>query len=286
MEYNDINVIILVVLYDKDICDSSTITSLLEGGVENVKLVIHNNGPRSVTISDGLVKEFKAKNVETILINHIKNKPLSVLYNDFITENISFERYCILDDDTYVTSSYIATLHEMKHDLEVPLIKNKSEEIFYYPVSNNRVVTKYGVLDPNSTISIGSGLIISNEFVRKYAIYDFRIFDESYAFYGVDFSLFRRLKKISKSGVHFQLRATSTLAHELSRTEKKFSQFRRSERIIDFAITVRKYPSSKLFFEFFARTILYSCSFRWSDLSLLIKTLVDGIHPRCKNVEH
>ncbi|WP_416238595.1 glycosyltransferase family 2 protein, partial [Raoultella planticola] len=91
-----IKVSAVVVLYKKQmLADSKTLASLEPyiGLLHNITIV--NNGP-DVLLEDESIY-YKSENVA--IIEHLKNRPLSSIYNDFIRTN-DCDRFIILDDDT------------------------------------------------------------------------------------------------------------------------------------------------------------------------------------------
>ncbi len=75
---------ILIVLYNKEIHESTTIETLLKLGLSGVKIVIHNNGPREISMTHEQVQRFQMNCIDLEFINCTDNQPLSVVYNNFI----------------------------------------------------------------------------------------------------------------------------------------------------------------------------------------------------------
>ena len=100
---------VLVVLYNKIISDSATLrTMLLCNDLCNVDLTVVNNGPKSIP----QVQEFLSSNESLFLgiryIEHLENKPLSKVYNDFIDCNSRSDYYVIIDDDSKLESAFFS----------------------------------------------------------------------------------------------------------------------------------------------------------------------------------
>ncbi|MCG8706884.1 glycosyl transferase [Brenneria sp. 4F2] len=276
------DIVILVVLYNKKIEDSTTIRTLCENNLNKTTLIIHNNGPHAVDFPDSISRKIKEKFDDVIFLNTTENKPLSFLYNDTIDKYDSTEKFVFFDDDSQVTDSFVRALYADDYDIEMPRIISLSDNLIYYPQANGKVVQEDDELDPFNLFSIGSGLIIHRRLIDKFRKNRIKLFDEHYALYGVDFSLFRNIYALHKSGEVFNLKTSSFLYHSLSRTEGKDPPFRKLERLIDFALTVRWYPSLKLYFIFFAKCIRAIFFLRWNEASVIISTYIRGNHPRCQ----
>lgn len=276
-------VAIIVVIYNKDVADSNTINTLLKYDLPNSLLVIHNNGPEELVIPDFVIKHFRDLSVQLTLVNCVSNKPLSKVYNEFIFEYKDVDKYVILDDDTDVTGSFIESIYDSEVcDLQLPLIISKQNGEIYYPIEFGKVVNKTKKLDPKNTFSIGSGLIIDKNLVSIFYENDMQLFDENYALYGVDVSLFRRIWILTDKGCRFNLTSSSFLTHSLSRTEGNESSFRHRERLIDFAITVRQYYSIRYLLSFVKRFFIKVLSLKFSDAYIMLDAFINGCHPRCR----
>lgn len=273
---------IIVVLYDKEIDKSSTIKTLIDNGIKDSQLIIHNNGPYPISLPPELVSLLHASGVSCSLVNCVENKPLANLYNDFINEHHDFDKFIFLDDDSQLTKSFIDAMYSNDCDLELPRIVSISDNETYYPISKGKVIRIDGFLEVLDTFSIGSGLMLSRIFVEKYFSRNMNVFDENYALYGVDVSLFRRMWKMKKQGEDFKIKTSSTIIHSLSRTEGPESDFRRKERLIDYAVSVRRYPSLRGYASFIKKGLTQLVTLRITDFSLMSCSFVSGMHPRSK----
>ena len=166
----DMKTLILVVLYNKIIGESSTLKSLNCLENNNFDLIIINNGPSSI------LNDFKNHGIKidgfTHLVEYLWNKPLSNLYNDVIYKNPNYDRYILLDDDTQIPNTFMDDLNsnfEESINLHLPLIKNISDNKIYYPRVNNKVIDHEVLLENisvyNEFHSIGSGLVIYKSLV-------------------------------------------------------------------------------------------------------------------------
>ena len=90
-------IIFLIVLYNKVIEESTTVKTLLESDIADAKIIIHNNGPAEVSLSSHILNAFNEKDINVELVNCIQNKPLNILYNQFLSSNPSYEKYVLLE---------------------------------------------------------------------------------------------------------------------------------------------------------------------------------------------
>lgn len=278
----NIKIAIIVVVYNKCLEQSITVNTLLSTGLSDVTVIIHNNGPKDIDLPGEVFRECCKKNIKIKLNNCISNKPLSIVYNDFIDQHDDFDRLIILDDDSAITESFINSIYDDDCDLQLPLIISREDGKVYYPMENGRVVSGKNVLNPKVTHSIGSGLIIHKRVVSVFKENELQLFDEHYALYGVDVSFFRRIWVLSNKGVVFKLKSTSHIIHSLSRTEDVESSFRRTERLIDFAVTVRRYNSFRSKMSFCKKTLISLLSLKFGDIAVMYDAYIHGSHPRCR----
>ncbi|MFC3395027.1 glycosyl transferase [Brenneria rubrifaciens] len=276
--------IILVVMYNKTLQESTTLNTISCYKFTDTKIVIHNNGPREI-IYEG---EFSAKlgqcfDNQVELINCLDNLPLSYIYNEVFSKYQNVERFIILDDDTEISESFVDAIKNSRVDLELPKIISSGDNKIYYPVCKNKVVTTDADLNPASTLSIGSGLIINRTLVEKFKKHNLKLFDEHYALYGVDFSLFRRIYKIVGKGENVKIRSSSFLMHSLSRLDQNEhkNNFRTSERALDIAISARRYPTLYLYYKFLTGISSEFMKMNWGNVYNMIKAYLLGVHPRC-----
>lgn len=273
---------IVVVVYNKQIEDSITLNTLVEHDFCNSKLVIHNNGPKNITLQGTVAEkiERKFKNVE--LINSLNNLPLSMLYNDFIRNNEGARQFIIFDDDSTVTKEFVSAVNQNEYDMELPRIISRVDGVTYYPIEDKKVVTTERYLNQRTSFSIGSGMVINSSLVKKFRKHGVELFDENYALYGVDVSVFRRIYRLIDRGEDFKIKSSSHIYHSLSRAEGKESPFRIRERLIDTAITTRRYPTLRLHIHFIKKLIISVIKLHGKNVASMIKAYFTGMHPRCK----
>ncbi|MFP1761497.1 glycosyltransferase family 2 protein [Lonsdalea quercina] len=280
------NYVVVVVLYNKQVAASTTLSTLADYDFKTAKLIIHNNGPQSIELDSTSENAFQQCFGQIELNNCLDNPSLSVIYNRYIQSYPEAEKFVLLDDDTTINETFQQALLKGEADVECPKIISVFDKETYYPMSHNAVVADAEELDPFSAVSIGSGLIIRRSLVDKFRQHGLSLFDEHYALYGVDTSFFRRIHLLAHKGVAITLSTTCYLMHSLSRTEGAMNDFRRKERIWDLAISTRQYPSVRGYYVFLKRVLSDLCAFKFRDTFLLISAFIAGRHPKCRTLKN
>lgn len=276
-------IIFLIVLYNKNIDESTTVKTLLDSSsVLDVKIIIHNNGPDDITLPLSVFNAFRKKGADIELVNCTQNKPLSILYNEFVFFNSDYDKYILFDDDSVITNAFVEQIYSTDYDLLLPKITSIKDRQTYYPIIDEVVITDDKFLPVKRVFSIGSGLIFTRVFLDKFSKHSLKPFDESFALYGVDFSLFRRMSRLESKGEKFKIKSAGQILHSLSRTEGKETKFRREERLIDFSLTTRHYPSFVQIYRFFKKSIKEILCLRVRNLYVMYESFFHGSHPRCR----
>lgn len=274
----------VVIVYNKALNESTTLQSLLTFSHAIQKLVIVNNGPGQLN-EDDFFLALKQKHSQVYLENHLQNKPLSWIYNDLI-EKYDADYYVLFDDDTIINSQYEHHLfNTLDHtDIEFPKIFARVEHIQHFPMVNNALLKDSGELyDIQTIFSVGSGLILSKRlkyiFIEQFG----HVFDQHFAFYGVDSTFFIRLNHLLSENVQFKITSCSYLKHGLSLTEEALTPWRKREFIYENTLKVKYYSGSLLMARLkFIRLIYRKLShFEFRDLKIVIQTFLSGKHPRC-----
>lgn len=272
---------LVVVIYGKKLEDSLTIKSLLNFDQAIDHLIIVNNGPKIISQADEVLLVLRNKHKEVFLDNQIKNKPLSWIYNEFISQ-YDADYYVIFDDDTEINDNYQKNMFEMKDvDIELPKIISMSDGVQYYPLVDGIVQQEIKhVTGAMEIFSIGSGLIISRKIKQYFFEHDIELFDSRFALYGVDFSFFRKINNLLTSGNIFIVSSSTYIDHSLSRTENCGSSWRDRERLYDLVLTLKyyyKYSELRILKLIFKKII--NGDFKY--ILLVVRTFVKGKHPRC-----
>jgi len=282
--------IVLVVLYGKPVSDSNTIKSLLKMNFKEFDVFIHNNGPKRLEELSLNLKKLLPNNYK--YINDLSNSSLSLIYNNFIKNNIDYDRFVIFDDDTILKSEFFDEVNKdvsLCNDihLQVPIIYENNN--IHYPLVNDVPLSAIDSplivnLNKDKLFSIGSGLIIYKPLIQMFVEKNKNLFDERFVFYGVDVSLFRALNKdnfISPKKINILV--SSSVQHSLSKNSKeKISNWRLQERVIDDTL------STILFTDGFFRKCyrLLKIMIKNSSLSMvwlfpvIIKVIIIRRHPR------
>lgn len=248
------NVLFIVVLFGKTPSDSTTLNSLKPlVSNETFNFVLVNNGPERLNESELFVCELKSLAKNCYFFNFLENRSLSKIYNQMLTIFPDYDRYVLLDDDTEINPEYLSVVFSYKNynfHILAPIIVG--DGVSYYPKFSGDVVRNDGLTFDNSDdfLTVGSGLIINKHLMNVLAANQLLPFDENFALYGVDFSLFKRLRKLSKKGVHVKYKIAGYLHHNLSKTQQGYVEWRHIERLYDVVLTTRYY-SKTIFHQFY-----------------------------------
>lgn len=281
--------ILTVVLYGKTYKDSQTLNSLMSKNFSDTNLLIINNGPRALEFDKSFIHSlgFYVKSVD--IKEFVDNRPLSWLYNGVINEYRDYDRFVFFDDDSVIANDFIKKLdsyHTDSVDLQIPNVQERSNGRVYYPLVD-KMVRKYNdgeiIESQNSVLSIGSGLVIYNSLVEKFAASNMEVFDNRFALYGVDYSFFNRIELLKKRGVSVSIQIVGVLDHSLSRVEESDNKWRSTERLYDSVLSVKYYSSNRvtLLLRIFKLACKQVIKLKFSNVELILKTFYKGKHPRC-----
>jgi hypothetical protein len=231
---------ILILLYNKEIKDSSTINSLINSKHQypNTKLVIWNNGPVNLKNLGCLILENLG--YEVAVKETLNNESLAVIYNQFLAQNEA-NKYILLDDDSQLSSPYILASSQSKnHETSMPIIT--SQNVIHAPIVNNQPYSPdVNLTSKDKVMTIGSGLVIGKEISEKLKQKYGEVFDERFYFYGVDNSFCLRL---FETGLTTSIKMIAGFNHSLSRLENednKTTKFRQLERSYSTGLELRYY---------------------------------------------
>lgn len=263
----------LVVIYNKSIEESTTLKGLLKLLNSNFNCLVVNNGPKKIT-------PLNLKNFD--FIEYLDNKPLSIIYNDFI-KNYEADRYVILDDDSILCESFIERVFSKNldlFDLELPKVFDKNNKLFYplrnwYPIKENEYCLNYR---EDFIFSIGSGLVITKNLVNHFKIKNINLFNEAFALYGVDFSLFWELRKNNFDNL--KITSVSKIIHDMS-LHGDISDFKRNELYMNFALQMRYYPNIVNLKNFIYSLLQLIKKNKLKEVLMMIKVYILAKHPKC-----
>ena len=251
---------IIVVLYNNDVDSSLTVQSLLSlnrsGFVpRNCEVILWNNGPIFISFAE-LPDGWR-------IINATENYPLSMVYNYFLTSMCS-DCVAFFDDDTSLSEKYMSDVTSFVSDsisvpaLGLPIVCSRGSlnlERPVYPVSFE--TGDFGTdFSAGEFRSVGSGLVINRQLADNLKSRYGDVFDERFAFYGVDTSFFARLRGLPNVSTYF----FSRIIHDLSRLapgrDDKY-KFRYRERLVDMLLMQLHYGLGKSICYVFPRALLY-----------------------------
>lgn len=278
---------ILVVLYNKKIEQSKTVSSILslDGSIKDAHITLWNNGPSLLenTKTEGL----NDKGFDVSIKETVNNISLSRIYNEFIGD-IDANKYVILDDDSELSKEYFLEMASCdKNELGIPVIyshdKVRSPLLNYTAIEtlSNKTLSNKDIL-----IAIGSGMVIGKEISNEMKQNFGSVFDERFCFYGVDATFCKRIKM---ANLNHRIRIISGFNHSLSRLEnesKNVKDFRSKERAYDKALQIIYYttPVKKLPLFIFTvlNEIIYRVKRKNKSISLvnLVKAILSGKHYR------
>ncbi|BFT29613.1 hypothetical protein D210916BOD24_07890 [Alteromonas sp. D210916BOD_24] len=275
---------IVVVLYNKTINQSKTISSLLDN-VDllldaEVSLAIWNNGPH--TIKDEVEQFISSQRFKRLIIcEDVTNSSLSMVYNAMLDPDCT---NIFFDDDTVITEDYVFSINDfMKSERDVFLPKIESLKQQRYPKVNKRTGNYDGELDELSVVSILSGLSIKKKTLKRLKDKFGNVFDERFNIYGVDTTLFYRLKSLKFDRYY----VGGTLQHDLSGISaggaENVSIFRVKERLWDFTLQTILYRKLGAFLGLmkFIKTYKSRLSI-FFILGVFVKAIVYMGHPNTK----
>lgn len=233
---------LLIVIYNKSILESTTLSSLIQypKSLHNIDLLIWNNGPNEVDSS--LPKKYQDKFASVTIHQTLHNVSLSKIYNQALKHKNN--TFCIiLDDDSTLTENYLDVAVNADDGLcLVPILTNNGE--IQSPTVNKEKISTTG--NPESLKKFraaGSGVIIGQHFADKVKQVYGSTFDERFLLYGVDMTFFMR---VEAANLLSRVRVVPGFEHSYSRLENKknsLSEFRIKERSYDEGLRVRYYKS-------------------------------------------
>ncbi|MBA1273556.1 hypothetical protein [Stutzerimonas azotifigens] len=277
--------VVLVVIYNQRLAEGATLRSLERSFPEALReqssLVVWNNGPSLLEASE--IEAFRsASRWKFIKIeNRTDNLPLSMVYNRIV--QMDAERFVFFDHDTEVGESYWQAL-ENHPSLDVIAPRIWGQQVCHYPKQHKRVVSTEQPLDAEGLITITSGMALSRRLLMELAAEEGEAFDERFALYGVDVSLFVRIQRLARK-LPIAAGCYGDLQHSLSELEQESEQvsaFRDLEKFY-VAILLRlhyKGISKPKVLRYMVRQLLGKRHRLIRYAPSLLHCLVHGKHPR------
>ncbi|WP_295466709.1 hypothetical protein [uncultured Pseudomonas sp.] len=273
----------LVVLYGLRPVDAATLRSLLALPVASLPpdsaLLIWNNGPQTLGEAERQSLLAAPGWARVFIEEDLGNPPLSRVYNQAL--RLGAERLVIFDQDTVVDGRYLAALGR-EAELLVPLVLGAGA--IRYPHQYKQVVTEEGPLEPQATVTISSGMCLSQGLAERIAARHGDVFDERFALYGVDVSFFLRVQALAREAP-VELLCAGILDHSLSELEAETPAQRRFRDIEKFyvALLLRlhyKGASRTKVLRYLVRQLLGNRLYLYGVLPRMVQTIFRGRHPR------
>lgn len=280
----------VVILYNATILDSTTLQSLLNCQLADHQLTLHiwNNGPQALERSDidAYLKVAESLGITVIIYEDKRNVALSKIYN-FIINKGSFDFFIPFDQDSRLNSEFFITIaHQPTLSLILPRVENNGKTKFPYYVKQGPI-TEEGDVEVNRVTSINSGMAISSGLVKIFKDSGLTVFDERFAFYGIDTAFFLNLWAIYHQYPTISCGCYGKIEHSLAMDEEeaaqgKLSDNRRLEYIYFFILYRLHYKHrSKLSILFHVLNKIRKSNIRSKEnLSKIIKCIMLGQHPR------
>ncbi|MGL6315378.1 glycosyltransferase family 2 protein [Vibrio sp. WXL103] len=233
---------ILIVLYNKTLLESSTLSSLMDyqGNLSHIDLLIWNNGPSEIDTS---LPEIYSEKFHSITVHQdTSNVALSKIYN-FALEHNNNDFCIVLDDDSTLSQQYLdeATKGTREACL-VPILTNKGK-VQSPTIKKSKVEQPQQLTEVKRFRAVGSGVVIGRQFKEMMKKAHGSVFDERFVLYGVDTTFFMRAEQIKL--IHL-MRVIPGFEHSYSRLEsedEQLSEFRKKERAYDEGLRNRYYKS-------------------------------------------
>lgn len=280
---------VLVVLYNKEISDSMTLNAILESGLNYVgnKLIIWNNGPKCLKCAE--VNDFLNLGFSVSVRETLDNVALSEIYNAVI-DGYDSSYYVILDDDSTLTSDYLAVIKSCDaDDIFIPVISCNGQ--CYSPQVNGRAYNGSNISYDMKVVAITSGMIISKTISSRIKDVYGQVFDENFVFYGVDSTFFDR---VYDAGLSNSIKIVPGFEHGLSSFENESidkKKWRAKEYSISETLRLKYYCHDGVVFKLcrlvlrvlksIVLTVMRDPNARYPFV--MIKTYLVGTHPRSKN---
>ena len=185
-----LKILVLVVLYKREIYDSETIRSVLEQDLTNAdyKLVLWDNSPTVKASPD--LSLLKQRFLEVEYVSSPENEWLSKAYNRVLTDTC-YDYALLFDQDSTLPAGFTGVCVKSINDnpeigLYLPIVKNGERIVspgnFWIFKGKHWKTASYGILKSKNLLAITSGLLISAKYLKKYQ----HRFDERLDLYAID----------------------------------------------------------------------------------------------------
>ena len=211
---NNYDLVVVCVIYDKELDESSTIEALrrVDVGAMRLKLIVWNNGPFSIKYDKEIAGDLERRFFSVSLVNSPVNRSLSRIYNEVFDDFAGrAQAFCLLDDDTILPEHYFFKYESLR------II---SSGAVYFPAvfGGGRLVSPAardgsrldsfnpGVWPVWNFRAIASGMVIPASTAKTVR------FDERFDFYGADTDFVLELGRHGWNAVFMDV----SLSHSIS----------------------------------------------------------------------
>lgn len=278
----------IVVVYNLKLKESTTLSTILNTNLVNIILTINvwNNGPILLDNHDIMMckEAFSNKGIILNVYQDIRNIALSKIYNYILSKKESCF-YTLFDQDSGLESDFFQNIIiNSGYAIITPQVFSiaTSRQIFPTYIGEPGCIEE-GDFIVNKAFTISSGLTLSKKLVDyMIAIYG-DVFDERFAFYGIDGSFFYRIKKlIEVDNRRITGMCVGQMRHSLAMlNESEMNEWRLTEvwydRILNRSICTHR-PKLNTFIILIKK--LMKGTFRFSVFFKLISCLWYNKHPR------
>lgn len=258
---------ILVILYNSTCQQSDTLQSILGADLTQVdlKLTIWNNG--SCLLNNEELTSYVAKaihkGIAVTTYQDIRNLPLSKIYN-FVLQQQDSDFFIPLDQDTQLNKDFFITIAKHQDlDLILPIVYAAGQQnIVRFPFNrkSKQAILEQKKVDAAIITSVTSGMAISRRLIDLFTQHNIMVFDERFAFYGIDTAFFLNIRQIAQQD-QIKCGCFGQIEHSLSTyvKENKQASYHRSKEFFYHAILYRLNYKRKsrlsMFFFIFSRLI-------------------------------
>lgn len=268
----------LVVLYEENIFDSSTINSIIHAkdSLDGSKIVIWDNSLLKQSLSDVVELKSLLSNMTVEYMHNGENLALSKVYNIFRTKyNSNYEFIILMDQDSEFDSRlFITHQNIVKNDeinnLYLPVIKFKGNIVspahFYFFKGFQYKNNPIGKVDAKYKTAINSCMIINfNYFCNLFEGYDERL-----NFYGTDDDFMIKYQKLNKYFyvLDYELEHDLTFSFANDDTKKILSRYKEANSALMINNEQNKFIPS-LFLRVYLKVRSLYLTLRFRDIGFL-----------------
>jgi GT2 family glycosyltransferase len=224
-------VVVIVVVYNKNVNDSTSLDCLKDQTFNNFKLIVWDNSPKSFSLTD--VEQLELTFANTVYKSTPENLGLSSIYNSVLAEYAEeFNILVVFDQDSIFEKNYIENVveaYEINNSIAVYVPLVYSGLNYHSPKPDIPILRRFWtaaagrVYSSNYRLnSINSGNALNIKVLKNL---NFK-FDEKLRFYGVDNFLFRYIYKHDASVFVMKKKLKQSLAtREISNNYELYARY-------------------------------------------------------------